>query len=259
MLDYYTEFSRLPKFLPANAWQLDSASVQRSRACLFSTEWAANSAIRDYGADPSRVHVIPWGCNLDTSETAAYETGFRGDTCHLVFIGVDWRRKGGDIAVDVARLLSEGGYPVKLHIIGARPTLKIRSDTIVVHGYINKSTQEGRDLFKTILKQAAFLLVPTRQDCSPMVFAEANAYGIPVITTRTGGVQYIVKDGLNGYALPIEGTAGDYAELIWRIWSDPEVYNHLRGSSRQQFQQVLNWQTWLEKAAAVIEQMLLKQ
>jgi hypothetical protein len=50
MRDYYTEFSRLPKVLADGAWKLGSMSVLRSRACLFSTEWAARSAIRGSGS-----------------------------------------------------------------------------------------------------------------------------------------------------------------------------------------------------------------
>ena len=77
MIDYYAQFSRLPKLLAENAWRLDSTSVLRSRACLFPTKWAACSAIRDYGADPSRVHAIPWGANIHAQEAPRMLVLFR--------------------------------------------------------------------------------------------------------------------------------------------------------------------------------------
>jgi len=85
MRDYYAEFSRLPRVLANSAWQLDSTSVLRARACLYSTQWAAHSAVRDYGADPSRIHVIPWGANMEEREATSDDSAVPSGVCHLVF------------------------------------------------------------------------------------------------------------------------------------------------------------------------------
>jgi glycosyltransferase involved in cell wall biosynthesis len=253
MRGYYSQFSRLPKVVAESAWRLDSMSVLRSRACLFATDWAARSAIRDYGADPSRVHAIPWGANIDPAQISSDEPAAPTDVCHLVFIGVEWDRKGGAIAVAAAMRLLAAGHAVKLHVIGAKPGLEQKSDAIIIHGFINKGTKDGRLEFDRIMRQAAFLFVPTRQDCYGMVFPEANSYGVPVITTQTGGVPDVVLEGVNGHLLAIEATADAYADLIWTIWSDRSRYERLRKSSRAQFGHVLNWASWLSAAAPVIE------
>jgi glycosyltransferase involved in cell wall biosynthesis len=255
MRDYYREFSRLPKTLAKSAFQLDRKSVLQSRACLFSTEWAARSAIRDYGADPSRVHAIPWGANIHSHEVPSDGFAAPKDFCHLVFIGVDWHRKGGAIALATATRLVDAGHAVKLHIIGGCPDISHKSESIIIHGFINKATEQGRLKFDSIMRNAAFLFVPTRQDCSPMVFPEANCYGIPVITTQTGGVPDVVSEGINGHLLSIDATADEYADLIWRIWSDRPRYERLRKTSRARFDQTLNWSSWLAAAAPVIEEV----
>ena len=253
MRHYYAEFSCLPKILADSAWQLDRMSVLRSRACLFSTEWAARSAVRDYGADPTRVHAVPWGANIDSQDISSDNPVRAADCCHLVFIGVDWNRKGGDIAVAAAKQLLAAGRAVKFHIIGAKPQLSQNDGDIIFHGFVNKGTHEGRCNFDRIMTNAAFLFVPTRQDCYGMVFPEANSYGVPVITTRTGGVPDVVHEGINGHLLPIEASAEAYADLIWAIWSDRRRYDSLRKSSRSRFDQALNWNSWLSAAAPVIE------
>jgi glycosyltransferase involved in cell wall biosynthesis len=253
MRDYYAEFSHLPKWLARSAWELDCRSVLRSRACLYSTRWAARSAIEDYRADPSRVHAFPWGANVE-SQIAPFDARLASTAvCHLVFIGVDWDRKGGAIAVATTKQLASAGHAVKLHIIGGRPDPQEQSDAIVIHGFINKGTEEGRRRFGRIMGQAAFLFVPTRQDCSPMVFPEANSYGVPVISTQTGGVPDVVHEGVNGHLLPIEAPADLYADLIWTIWSDRSRYDRLRKSSRGRFDHALNWNSWLSAAAPIIE------
>ncbi len=253
MRNYYVEFSRLPRLLADNARTLDGDSVRRSRACLFPTEWAANSAIRDYGADPSRVHVIPWGANIDADEYPDFEPTVQRDTCHLVFIGVDWERKGGGIAVAATRRLADAGHKVKLHIVGAAPTLPEQGGPIELHGFINKGTEQGRETFRSLMKIATFLFMPTRHECFGMVFPEANSFGVPVISTATGGVPCVVHEGINGHLLSIDATEEEYAELIWSIWSDALRYERLRNSSREQFCHVLNWNSWVARAAEIIE------
>lgn len=253
MREYYAEFSRLPEMLGRSALRLDTASVLRSRACLYSTEWAARSAVRDYGADATRVHAIPWGANVAPRIATPNESATPSDICNLVFIGVDWERKGGDIAIAAATRLTEAGHAVRLHIIGAARGSPPSSDTITNHGFISKGTPEGRSAFDQIMGQAAFLFVPTRQDCSPMVFPEANSYGVPVITTQTGGVPDVVHEGVNGHLLPMDAPPEAYADLIWQLWSERPAYERLRETSRRRFHEALNWDSWLSAAAPVIE------
>jgi glycosyltransferase involved in cell wall biosynthesis len=253
MRNYYAEFYKLQRSLLNNAHELDRLSVLRSRAALFSTEWAARSAVDDYGAVSDGVHMIPWGANIVTNDLHLECSTVPDDVCHLVFIGVDWERKGGALAVATAMRLLAAGRPVQLHIIGATPALPQVHDKITVHGFINKATPEGREKFTRIMRQAAFLFVPTRQDCSPMVFPEANSYCVPVISTRTGGVADVVHEGVNGRLLSFEATADEYADLIWKVWSDQPRYRQLRKTSRHRFDRALNWDSWLKAVVPVIE------
>ena len=40
------------------------------------------------------------------------------DRCRLLFVGIGWERKGGDVAVEVARLLNDRGLPTELTMLG---------------------------------------------------------------------------------------------------------------------------------------------
>ncbi|WP_156952308.1 glycosyltransferase family 4 protein [Bradyrhizobium sp. WSM1743] len=256
MRDYYQEFSRLPETIAQCALELDRTSVLRARVCLYSTAWAARSAINDYQADPGRIHAVPWGANVEGKNSFSRTVPY--DVCHLVFIGVDWNRKGGAIAIAAVEKLAQAGYPVRLHVIGATPPQGQRSEAIIAHGFIGKGTPEGRLKFDEIMRQAAFLFVPTRQDCSPMIFAEANSYGVPVITTQTGGVADVVHEGVNGHLLSADAGPDAYADLIWSIWSERARYEQLRISSRVRFDHALNWKSWLGKVVPILEGLYTK-
>ncbi|GAC1568569.1 MAG: hypothetical protein NVS3B14_18240 [Ktedonobacteraceae bacterium] len=101
-----------------------------------------------------------------------------------------------------------------------------------------------------------FLLLPTRGDCTPIVFCEANAFGVPVITTSTGGVPGVIKDGENGFMLPLSARGAEYAEVIAKIYQDDQRYSELVKSSRAAFDDRLNWDAWGTTMNKLLDEML---
>ncbi|HZT53611.1 MAG TPA: glycosyltransferase family 4 protein [Gaiellaceae bacterium] len=62
-------------------------------------------------------------------------------------------------------------------------------------------------------RRAAVLALPSAQETSPMVVAEAMAVGVPVVATRVGGLPHLVEEGRTGFLVE----AGDVAALADRI------------------------------------------
>jgi glycosyltransferase involved in cell wall biosynthesis len=82
---------------------------------------------------------------------------------------------------------------------------------------------------------------------------ESNSYGVPAITTHVGGVPDVVKDGVNGYCLPLNADSAAYASLITTIFLDKEQYHQLIKSSRIRFEEELNWDKWAEHFKKVLQ------
>src|SRR5947208_76835 len=59
--DYYHDFTGLSEEYGAMAQELELRATQKARLLLYPSTWAADSALRSYGASPERVHVIPYG------------------------------------------------------------------------------------------------------------------------------------------------------------------------------------------------------
>ena len=108
------------------------------------------------------------------------------------------------------------------------------------------------------MSSAHFLLVPTRADCSLLVGSEANAYGMPAITTETGGVPEIVKDGVNGYCLPHSANGNTYAALIAELFLNQEKFKELIASSRARYEAYLNWEKWSDSFTEIYKRNVLK-
>ena len=81
---------------------------------------------------------------------------------------------------------------------------------------------------------------------------EANAFGLPVIATATGGTPEVVKDGENGFLLPFTARGDAYAEIIKELFHDEQRYSTFVQSSRAAFDNRLNWDAWGSAAATYI-------
>ena len=125
LIDFYPGFDDLDPRTIEQGHEVERRALKRCAAAIYASEWAARSAINDYGADPGKVYVVPFGANLDAlpTEEQAYALIARRprDSCRLLFLGVDWERKGGALAVEAARILNQRGLPTELVVVGCEP------------------------------------------------------------------------------------------------------------------------------------------
>lgn len=245
---YYPLFNDIAGYNITQGISMDKLVFEKSAHCMLASDWTRTSAIRDYHIPAGKISVAPLGANLDRVPTIEELKNKKTGVCHLLFLGVEWERKGGSIAVGTFNILKQQGVPVHLTIIGCRPPgyIEGKNDAadITVIPFINKHDEaESRLLFDILLK-SDFLLLPTRAECAGIVFCEASAFGLPSITTNTGGVGTYVEDGVNGFALPVAATAIDYALKIKELFYNRDAYNQLSKTSRQKYEAVLNWDAW---------------
>lgn len=242
---YYPNISALPADVAEQQEEVERLAIANAAVAIFSSAWAAESAVRDYGADADRVRVIPLGANLDRVPPARHALGKATDeVCRLLFLGQDWARKGGDVALEAVGELQRLGVEAELTVCGGSPPDGSDLSHVRVLGVLNKRKRRDRAVLRRTLLDSHFLLLPTRADCTPIVFCEANAFGLPVITTRTGGIPSVIEEGRNGLLLSPEARGDDFARAIANVWRDDSRYRQLTRGSRATYDERLNWDAW---------------
>jgi len=261
MIGYYPGFSNLFWATRRAGHHAEQRSLDLASLAIYSSEWAADSARTDFRADPKKVHVVPFGANLETTLSAAAVSrtveSRSARVCRLLFAGQDWARKGAAKAVEIARLLNQEGWPTELTLIGCRPPTDFKVPPFVrLMGFIDKSTAEGRDTLRHEFTRAHFFVLPTQADCTPIVFAEANAFAVPCLSSRTGGVSSMIEDDVNGRLFDPAAEAAVYCELIASLLADRDRYVSLALTSFDKYQTQLNWSAASERACELLYRLV---
>lgn len=257
---YYPYFSNLSKYNIREGIELDKKAFERFDHCMLASEWNKSSAINDYGIDAKKITVVPCGANLDRIPNANELSTDASGKCRLLFLAVEWDRKGGDIVLKTFQLLKQQGLDPHLHIIGCVPPHDISAEkNITVIPFLDKNKPGEFQQLHDIFLNTDLLFLPTRAECAGVVFSESSAYGIPSITTDTGGVSSYVKNGINGYTLPGESGPDVYAEKIKELIRDKNQLHQLKISSRKFYEEFLDWDNWGRKFQSIAEQLTAKR
>ena len=163
-----------------------------------------------------------------------------GDDFRIVSVGWFKEYKGFHFVVEaVARLVAQG-VNARLHLAGDGPQrgylveqarrLGI-ADRVEFHGYLDHdrliSLYRDCDAFAMgSIEMTNF----GRQDVIPNVIAEAMAVGLPVVSTRMGGISELVEDGVSGIMVP-QRDPGALCEALASIAGDPALAARLRGAA----------------------------
>ena len=245
LIDYYPGLSSLLDVSKSELEYIEQRAIRRAKLLIYSSHWAAQSAIQDYNAPRDKVEVVPFGANfpvvLPKEQILPH---IRTAQCRLLFVGVEWGRKGGEIAFETLIELNRLGVDARLTICGCIPPPEFSSDKMTVIPYLDKNNEVELNQLLQLYKESDFFLLPTRAECAAIAFCEASSFGIPSFTTDTGGIADFVENGVNGYRLSLTARGKDFASAIKKVFDDELLYQELCLSSRNLYEQKLNWEAW---------------
>jgi glycosyltransferase involved in cell wall biosynthesis len=246
-MNYHKALTNVFPFSIRETLETEKCAFEKAKFLIFPSEWAAKSAINDFNIDPAKVFVMPFGPNIEALPSREMAlTKQKNKECRLLFIGVNWRNKGGPIAFDTLLELNKMGISTHLTVCGCTPPNEFKHPNLTVIPFLNKDIKEEQDRLNNLFLHSDFFVLPTRFEAFGIVFCEASAFGVPSISTDTGGVSSAIVEGKNGFLLPPSATGKDYASLIASLYKDAEQYSSLAKESRNIFEQRANWDKWAE-------------
>jgi len=187
---------------------------------------AMKKQLIELGCDPAKIKIHHLG--IDTKKFAFHTPRFNGQRdMKLITVGRLVEKKGIEYAIRaVAEILAL--YPhVRYTIIGDGP-LKNKLESIIRENGISEAVdllgpKDQNDIRKYLSESDVFLAPSvTAEDGdtegTPTVLMEAQALGLPVVSTIHSGIPEVVEDGITGYLAPerdVEALADRIEKLIY--------------------------------------------
>ena len=222
---------------------------------LWPGQWQKQTSDALYGLKDSQSVVVPWGGNVADPGAAEMLPVARGGPVRLLFVGRDWKAKGGPLVLEAVEELRRAGVDARLSVVGCTPPVQ-RRDWVEVHPALDKAVPEQLATFQGLFRRAHFMFMASFESWG-FAFCEASAYGLPSLALRVGGVP--VRDGVNGHALAPGAGAGDFAAIVEGYLEDPAAYLQLRRSTRAEYEAHLNWDAWGRRVAGLMRAKLVEK
>ncbi|WP_017301125.1 glycosyltransferase family 4 protein [Nodosilinea nodulosa] len=263
LVDFYPHLTHLCAETRRRLHAVEAAALERCDRVILTSDWAAQSARAIYDLPQDKIRIVPRGAShaqdLDQPEVETLIAQRPPAPCRLLFLGVDWERKGGPLALEVAQILNQQGIETELWVLGCQPQVQGDLPNFVRPcGFIDRATPAGDAKFTHLLNQAHFLIFPTKADTFGVAISEANAAGVPCVAAAVGGISTVLRANINGRTFAPGTSALDYAQYIATAMADYAGYQKLALSAWQHYQQHLSWdaaqqQVWEDLQELVAE------
>jgi glycosyltransferase involved in cell wall biosynthesis len=227
--------------------QAESAAIQKASLLIYPSQWAIESAIKKYRADPQKVIQIGFGANMSCQKPALEIKKLIANrklkqVKNFLFIGVDWYRKGAQKAIETIATLNEKGLKATISLVGCKIPDGVHLPDFAVHyPFISKSEKGSMEKLNALFENADFFILPTRADCTPIVFSEAASYGLPVITTEVGGCKSAVINKKTGFCIKEENFVDEASKTIIELCNSENAYETISLNAYDHYLEELNW------------------
>jgi glycosyltransferase involved in cell wall biosynthesis/predicted metal-dependent phosphoesterase TrpH len=203
---YHTDFPQYIRiltedsFLESMAWRYMQWFYGQLDTVFVNSEEYRQSWIKR-GFDPAHLKIFPRGLDTELFHPARREPTFfekfgaSNGEVRLLYVGRISREKDLDLLAAAYRRLRDEGLPVQLFFVGHGPYSEAFAKSLpeaIFTGYLS-----GSEL-ATAYASADVFVFPSTTDTFGNVIIEAQACGLPVIVSDSGGPKELVEHNSNG-------------------------------------------------------------
>jgi glycosyltransferase involved in cell wall biosynthesis len=237
---YHTDFPQYVRiltedsFLESVTWRYMHWFYGQLDTVFVNSEEYRESWIKR-GFDPAKLRIFPRG--LDTQlfnptrrNPAFFEKfGAKNGQVRLLYVGRVSREKDLDLLAEAYRRLRDEGLSIQLCVVGHGPYSKEFSEALpeaLFTGYL-----KGEELAGAYASADIFVF-PSTTDTFGNVIIEAQASGVPVIVSDSGGPKELVENERNGLITKSRDVE-DLARAIRELVADPERRKRMGNFARE--------------------------
>lgn len=221
------------------------AMFDATHVCVRS-ELVRQSILKDYGLPAERVSMIGGGANLEKLPPLAGRKESSGNPT-VLFIGMDFYRKGGDLVL-MAFARTRAQFPnAKLLFLSKGPIPK----EMPIDGVELIEPVWRREEVLKLYERADVFVMPSRLETWGDVFLEAMAYGLPCVGVHGQAMAEIIRHAETGFLVPPDAV-DPLADRLIELLADPEKRIRMGMAGRRRVELEFTWDRVVERLAPVI-------
>src|SRR5213596_1887511 len=236
---YHTDFPQYIRiltedsFLESMAWRYMHWFYGQLDTVFVNSEEYRQSWIK-HGFDPAKLKILPRGLDTELFHPARREPEFfekfgeHDGEIRLLYVGRISREKDLDLLAAAYRRLRDEGLPVQLFVVGHGPYSEAFAKSLPEAFFTGYLT--GNEL-ATAYASADIFVFPSTTDTFGNVILEAQACGLPVVVSDSGGPKELVEDNANGL-ITKSHDVDDLARAIRALVMDPALRDRMGKSAR---------------------------
>ena len=214
--------------------------------------------VRLYGADPSRITIVPCGYDPDEFSPRDQATvrrllGIDPDERVILQLGRIVRRKGVDTVIEaLGRLRHVYQEPARLLIVGGPDRVATRyrdqelarlmdlAETLGVEDQVTFVGRRDRAELADYYAAADIFVSTPWYEPFGITPLEAMACGTPVIGSNVGGIKYSVRDGETGFLVPPRDPDA-LADRLARLLGDRRLLQSFGANGLARVRRAFTW------------------
>ena len=192
-------------------------------------------AIASYGLKKTpRVHIIPQGINPYYSDVSA-----NPDSNQILSVGTFSERKGQILLIQAFERVLHTCPQARLSLCGIVSDrtyynrLLAYLSTSPCRDKVSITANAPQEELLSLYKEAHLFCLHSQEESQGIVFAEAMAAGIPIVSTRVGGIPDVVSEGETGF-LSDYGNLDIFAQNIVTLMTNRKLWEKMSGQCRME-------------------------
>lgn len=222
---------------------------QKNEVLFTFSDFVKKSFVNDFDIDEQKVHTVYGGANIDIETLSKNERCYDGNS--ILFIGKEFERKGGKVLLEAFLKLKKEIPDARLVVVGSNPDIK--ADGVTVTGFIDKSTESGRNEMLKLLCEASLFVMPSFFEPFGIVFAEAMLHRLPCIGTNICAIPEIIDNGRTGLIVE-PGDSDALSDAMCTLLKDPEKMRSMGNKGYEKAISTFTWDSVTERMINIISQ-----
>lgn len=218
------------------AERVQAEVVNSAAQVMAASRWVADSLRKDCGVPADRITVLypSPGLTLTPGVTGPVNKSGR----EILFVGIDWERKGGPLLYDAFTRVHRELPDATLRIVGCRPNLQ--HPAVRIEGLLDKRDPAQAERLTRCYLEAACFCLPSLFEPFGIALTEAASVGLPAVSIDEGARNEAIVHGVTG-ALAAEPTADALAAALIHVLADPQRTQRYGRAAREYAGEHFSW------------------